>query len=283
MGLLNNAESQAETNGGVTDVVAKGAADVPDASPSPAVKANATTAPATATPATAPATAEKAPNVTEQATVGTASTDDLASAAEKTQALAPMAGRAVVKTGPKLKSPYESLKGVLQVDYNTLAQIILTNGNLVARETKDVLGDTGVFNLISWQDAFVLSPEDDDAPNEVVKYSDDGVMTTEGQPVEEALAYIRTNGYPKAKLKQRVVLVGAIESMAKSDKFNGTLMQFDLSPASKVQWDRLQANMMYQVGIGAMPVEKITRIKVETKLATKGTNTYTYGEFTIAA
>lgn len=176
----------------------------------------------------------------------------------------------------------ESFKDALTVEYNTLAQIIATSGNFVAREDKTNMGDSVIFGLLSFQDSYVVSPEDDDAPDDVVRYSSDGVTCSDGTNVEDHLQFLRTNGFPKAKLKQRVVVVAAIESAAKTSAFNGELMQFDLSPSSRVMWNRFMANVAYGLSIGKYTTEQVKRVKAETLLQTKGNDTFTVVKFSVA-
>lgn len=176
----------------------------------------------------------------------------------------------------------DSMKDLMRVEYNTLSQMTAQQGSIMDRETKTVLGDTVVFNLLSWQDSFVVSPEDDDAPDDVVRYSDDGIMCTDGTTVADTLAEMKLT-YPKAKLKQRAVVVGAVESAIKTSDFNGKLVQFDLSPASRTQWKRYMAEAAYALAVGSKQPEQIKRIKVTTRIANgTGNTTYTLAQFAVA-
>jgi hypothetical protein len=177
----------------------------------------------------------------------------------------------------------DSFKDAMTVDYNTLSQVIATNGNFVDRESKTIMGDTVVFTLLSFQDSYVVSPNDDNAADELVKYSNDGKVCSDGTDVQQHLAFLKDNGFPKASLKQRVVVVAAIESAAKTDKFNGTLMQFDLSPASRTQWMRYTANVAYGLSVGKFKPEQVSRVKAETVLSQKGTDTFTLVQFNVAS
>lgn len=180
------------------------------------------------------------------------------------------------------KGAFEAFRDALRVDYNTLDQIIASNGNFVERENKTVLGDTVTFDLLSFQDSFVVSPEDDKAPKETVRYSDDGLVCSDGTDVKEHLDWLRASGYPKARLKQRVVVVGAITSAAKTEKFNGQLVQFDLSPASRTMWQRFVANVTYGLTTGRITQEQASKVKAEAQLKSRGSETYTVAAFNVA-
>lgn len=177
----------------------------------------------------------------------------------------------------------EAYKNAMPVEYNTLEQIIANQGNFQERESKTNMGDTVVFELLSYQSSFVVSPEDDSAPDDAVRYSMDGVTCSDGTLVQEHLQWLHENGFASAKVKERAVVVAAVESAAKTDKFNGTLMQIDLSPASRTMWNRFLANAAYGLKIGKYNEESVKRIKAETSLAQgKGNNTYTKVSFTVA-
>lgn len=177
----------------------------------------------------------------------------------------------------------ESFKDAMPVEYNTLEQIIANQGNFQERESKTNMGDTIVFELLSYQSSFVVSPEDETAPDDAVRYSMDGVVCSDGTMVQEHLQWLRENGFTDAKLKERAVVVAAVESSAKTEKFNGTLMQLDLSPASRTMWNRFLANAAYGLKIGKYTEDSVKRIKAETSIAQgKGNNTYTKVSFTVA-
>lgn len=177
----------------------------------------------------------------------------------------------------------DSFKDAMPVEYNTLEQIIANQGNFQERESKTNMGDTLVFELLSYQSSFVVSPNDDTAPDDVVRYSMDGVVCSDGTMVQEHLEWLHDNGFPTASLKERAVVVAAIESAAKTDKFNGTLMQIDLSPASRTMWNRFLVNAAYGLKVGKYTEDSVKRIKAETSIAQgKGNNTYTKVSFTVA-
>ena len=182
-----------------------------------------------------------------------------------------------------MANPLGDLKNALTVDYNTLEQVIATNGNFMLRENDKVLGDEVLFEVLSHQDSWVVSPEDQKAPIEVVKFSNDGLVCTDGTAVAEHLIFLRTNGYPRAKLKQRAVVVGALMKTSKPvDMVEGTLVQFDLSPASRTQWDRFTANTAFQVKMGKFKSDQVTKVRATTEIAKGPDNsTYTLAKFAV--
>lgn len=220
--------------------------------------------------------------------------DDAAGVAETAAAVATTATATPAATAVAVAAPapiaefkkldlkvLDKLENALQVEYNTLTQIIATNGNFVDRETKTILGDKISFELLSYQKSFVVSPNDDKAPNDVVRYSNDRITCSDDTPVQEHLQWLRENGYPKASIKDRVVVVGAVKSAAKTAAYNTTLVQFDCSPQSKVQFDRFKAGAAYGLSVGRYTPEQVTNVIATTDLVT-GANTYTIAKFEVA-
>lgn len=179
--------------------------------------------------------------------------------------------------------PLSELKDALTVEFNSLAALVMSNGNLLLREGKRSIGDSIQLELLSYQDSFVLAPQDDKAPVSVVRFSNDGITCSDGvTSVKEHLHWLQTNGYPKASLKARVIIVGAVEKCAKNPDLIGTLVQVDLSPASRAQWLRYHANATYKFQKGLATKEGLRHIVVQAEIATAGSNTYTLATFAAA-
>lgn len=177
---------------------------------------------------------------------------------------------------------FSDIKGALPVEYNTLTSIKATNGNFVERETSTVLGDQVVFDLLSFQDAYVVSAGSDKADKDTLSFSNDGITCTDGRSVADAVAGLREQGWDKAGVKHRLTVVGAVQSASKTDKLNGSLVQFDLSPESRVLFQRYQATAAYGIRVGKLTKDKALQIKASTRLVTKGSNTYTVVDFVTA-
>ncbi len=178
---------------------------------------------------------------------------------------------------------FGAYRDALRVDYNTLSSVKLTSGNFVERETNVNLGDTIVFELLSYQDSYTVTPNVDKAPEGTLKFSDDGITCKDGTAVADHIAALKEMGYDKAGIKHRLVVVGAVQSAAKSDKLNDSLAQFDLSPETRVLFDRYRATIGYMTGKGRYTPEQAVRIKAVTRLVTKGSNTFTVADFSVAS
>lgn len=206
--------------------------------------------------------------------------DDAGAPSEKTDVAVRQSG--ALATTANERVIMDGMKDQIPVDYNTFPQINITNGNFVDRESKVVLGDTLVFELLSYQDSYTVSPEDDKAPKEMVRYSDDQVTCSDGTLVKDHLDFLRAAGYPQARVKQRAVVVGCIESTSKPSKFVDEIMQFDLSPASRKHWQRFMANTIILLRKGKRTEEQLRKIKATTQLVSKDSLTWTEALFTPA-
>jgi len=167
------------------------------------------------------------------------------------------------------------LRDQLRVDFNTLAQVQATQGSFIEKETDKVLGDEITIELMSWQDSYVCSPNDDTAPKELVKYSEDGVTSKDGESLQAHLADLKAQGYDRARISHRVVLVGALLETNKDQGLVGELIQIDLPPTGKAQFDRYSANVAWKVRSGAVDPEAAKRIKLAASIA-KGAGSVKY-------
>ena len=193
--------------------------------------------------------------------------------------IAPVQPRALAVTG--MVNPMDAIKNALPVDYNTLEQVIPSQGNFMCRESGKVLGDTIDFEVLSHQDSFVVSPEDDKAPKEVVRYSSDGLTCSDGTSVAEHLHWLRTNGYPRARTKARIVVVVALIKTVKNKDEEGSLVQLDLSPANRTQWTRYMVNAARKVQIGMNTAQQVLKVTATAEIATSGSNIYTLAKFAV--
>lgn len=166
----------------------------------------------------------------------------------------------------------KNLKNMYPVNYDSLAQVIAGQGRFSERESKTNLGSELVFELMSYQDQFVVSPNDDKAPKDLVRYSSDGVVCSDGTLVADHLAELKSMNWKNARVNQRYILVGALISAEKSDKFNGTLMQIDLASKSKGQFDRYLIQSAYAIGKGRITEDGAKVVKLVAEVVSNSMN-----------
>lgn len=211
---------------------------------------------------------------------------------------APAATTAVAVTKPQVPSAaaqfssatdvISSLKNAMPVTFDMLIPLIATNGNVCKRSDKKPVGDQVVFELMSWQDSYTLTPGDDKAPKDLIRYSDDGIVCndgivcSDGTLVTDHLAYLRSLGFAKAALKQRAVVVGSIISCSRTPELDDELVQFDLSPQSRASFLNYALGCVNKIRLGKLTSEQVTKIKATAEVVSMGGNPFTKLMFSAA-
>lgn len=173
------------------------------------------------------------------------------------------------------------MKDKIVVSYNTLESIIASNGNFLLRKNKQVLGDTICFDLESFQDSYVVQSGDDRADKSTVRYSDDGLVCSDGTLVTEHLSELRAMGYSKASIKQRMVVVGSIISTSKPANLEDEMVQFDLSPKSRDMFVRYKIKAANAILRGKATEAQVVKVRATTELSSSGSNTFTLVCFSV--
>lgn len=223
-----------------------------------------------ATPAAAAesAGANPAPWADEEAGASPAPAPVAAPAPQTAVAVAPRPSGALANPNANI-NVIRDLKNAYTVSWDSLAAFQATQGRFQMKDTNANMGDEILFELMSWQDQYVVSPNDDTAPKDTVKFSADGVTTNDGLSCTEHLQNLKEMGYFKARIVQRYVLVGAILSTEKGDgAFDGTLAQIDLSPKSKAQFDRYQIQAAFDIGKGKLTPADAVFLTMKTTVVT---------------
>jgi hypothetical protein len=236
----------------------------------------------TTAPAPAPTKAPVAPPVATQAPVAgpaAAPAEDTAEASTSTAVAAPVR-TAVAVAGRPRDVLTETYKDAFKVDWNTLNRIQATNGNFVDVEAnKAVIGTEIVFELMSFQQNWQISPgTDDDDDVKHVRYSDDGKFTTEGEDINEYVQALKTAGYDDAKSSERLILAGTIVG----GSHDGKLVQLNLPPTSKSAFDRFKMQASIDIGKGKRTPADLTALKLKAVPQSKGKNTWTVVHFDYA-
>ena len=142
----------------------------------------------TMTQDTAPAAEQAAPATT-------------ALAAPRTSALA--TANSVVKI-----NVISGLKDTFRVEFDSLPGIGASQGTFSLKADDTDIGAEVSIQLLSYQESWTVGPNDTKADVELVKYSDDGVTSRDGINLLAHLEDLKAQGYSKAKIAHRVILVG---------------------------------------------------------------------------
>ena len=175
-----------------------------------------------------------------------------------------------------------ALKDAFKVSYDTLTNLIASNGNICYRENKKPVGDSVTFELMSWQDSWVVTHSDDKAPKELIRYSDDGITCSDGTSVQEHLEELRSMGYARSKVNQRAVVVGSVISATRAPELTDELVQFDLAPQSRSAFQRYMATAMNKQRLGKATPEQVTKVRATAVIAVANGKDFTKLEFAVA-
>ncbi len=197
----------------------------------------------------------------------------------KTTALTAGGAGQVVALKPMI-DPLSALKEAFVVQFNTLRNLIITNGNVMDRESNKPLGDEIGFELMSYQPQWTISPGvDGDEGKECVRYSDDGVTTSQGEDCREYVKRLKEGDFPKAKMEERCVIVGSLFDAGKMPELQDKMVQISLSPTSKANFDRYRLDQANQIRRGLVQPEGSQYIAITCELVTANKLTWTKANF----
>ena len=231
-----------------------------------------------ATETAAPSKSEKVETATATPPAKTAPATALA-----TQGVAPVTAVSVAKSGV-----LASLKDQIRVDFDSLPSMGLKGGKFMFRDAETVkLGDAIKMELNSYQEQWVVSPGDNDADIELVKYSDDGITTTDGYDCAAHLADLKAQGFTKAKIAHRVILVGELVALTNDGKVIehervGDLVQVNLPDTGRRSFNSHCIQAAYAVGKGRKTAEEARMIQIKS-ISTTSRNGDDYFKMEVSA
>lgn len=176
--------------------------------------------------------------------------------------------------------PFTKMENAIKVDYNTLTNIMVTNGNVQNKDNKQLMGDSCVLELISIQKHWVMSPggeSKDKESLEFLKFSDDGIhVRGTGQLMTEAQELAVAAGYKKARINERRILVGMMVDAGKlASTMNGELVQMDLAPRSMANFHRHRVSTTFRIGKNLQTAEGAEIVKIGCDVKSENGNNWT--------
>lgn len=179
-------------------------------------------------------------------------------------------------TSVALQNVMSDAKDAFRVEYDSLPRIAAAQGSFSTKEDEEDLGGWITVKLISYQDSWVCSPNDSKASVELVLYSDDGKFSREGENLQEHLVQLREDGYDKARISHRQVLVGELLATANGEGPIGDLIQVDLSQTGRKSFQTYTLQASYRVAKGTMSAEDAGNLKLTaTRAKTSNNEIYT--------
>ena len=207
-------------------------------------------------------------------------------AASTALAAAP-AKTAIVKTTAKaiaLQNVLSDMKDNFRVDFDSLPRMLAEQGSMVMKDGAVELGNSVTLKMLSFQDSWVCSPNDNKAPKELVKFSEDGKVDRDGYSLTEHLHKLREEGWTKAKISHRLVVVGELLSTANGAGPIEDLVQIDLSETGRKSFNTYCLQASYKVAKGKFDAEAATILRMDAvKERSANNEVYTKVKVSVAA
>ena len=190
----------------------------------------------------------------------------------------PPASRAVSTAASVIsKNVLSGLKDAFHVDFDSLPSIAANQGSFAFTDSEQELGTEIVVQLMSYQDSWVASPNDTKADKELVKYSEDGVTAKDGTNLLAHVTDLKEQGFSKAKLAHRCVLVGElIKAGVEGIDRVGELVQIDMPESGRCGFNTFTLQASYAVAKGRKSVDQAATLTLRAvKEKTKAGEQYT--------
>jgi hypothetical protein len=135
-------------------------------------------------------------------------------------------------------------------EYGELPRLKCSNGNVMDSDGK-LLGDWIEIQLLSFNDTYVVSPCDKNAPADIVRYSANGADFADGsgETVADYVAELKAAGWADAVSKKYIEVVGVLRESAKPTDLIGDMVQLQLSPTSATAWSGFRKQLSFKLAM----------------------------------
>ena len=165
------------------------------------------------------------------------------------------------------------------VEFGTLPRLNASQGALVCEG--ESLGKTAVITMLSFNDSFAITPNENNADSSYCKFSYDNHVLNDGsgKTVADHLAYLRDEGFENAASKRYVEVVCMLDDADEDHDEIGNMVQVSLSPQSVKQFERYQLGCTVRLKQGKVSPEELGQVRLTAKTKTFGKNTFTLISF----
>jgi len=175
------------------------------------------------------------------------------------------------------------LKNVIPaLDFGTLPRFRASAAGIKGEE--GTLGNVCTVTIVSYNDQFVISPNEDAAPKELCKFSLDGVNLSDGSgTVADHIQMLKEEGYEKAASKRYNDLIAILEDAEKEHDEIGNMVTFSLSPMSVKSFERYQLQSTVKMRMNpALTIASVSRVKITAKPKSFGKKDFVMLDFSAA-
>lgn len=143
-------------------------------------------------------------------------------------------------------------KDAFYVEFDSMPRLAAEQGSFTVKDSSEAdIGPEIKMELMSYQESWVASPNDKKADVELVKYSDDGIDSKDGVNLQQHIADLKEQGYDKAKIAHRCIIVGELLSAGPAGAdLVGKLVQVDLPETGRRSFNAYTLQASWAVGKG---------------------------------
>lgn len=152
--------------------------------------------------------------------------------------------------------------------FGALPRVTAEQGTLLC--DKENLGPEIEITVLSYNDAYTIAPNDNDAPGDLCRYSYDGVVLNDGtgQTVDEYIEELRQMNYKNAGATHRYEVIALLDDAVEDHDEIGSVVQLSLSNQSAKQFDRYKLNTAMKLRQGLLTEEGAKKVTVTAKTKT---------------
>jgi len=165
------------------------------------------------------------------------------------------------------------------LDFGTLPRFKASPAGIKGEEGS--LGKTCQITVVSFNDQYAVSPNEDGAPKEMCKFSPDGITLSDGSgTVADHITMLKGEGYSKASSKRYVDLIAILNDAEKDHDNIGDMVTFSLSPMSVKSFERYQLQTTVKMSMNpAITQETAAQVTITAKPKDFGGKEFTMFEF----
>lgn len=196
-----------------------------------------------------------------------------AAAASATQVALKAVGAVAVQS----QNVISDLKDAFPLEWDSLPRVLATNGSFFFKDDeRNAIGDEIVLSLITYQDQWVVSPNDRKADTDLLKFADNETTAKDGTDLKQHLAELKELGWEKAAITKRLIVAGEMLKANKDDSRVGQLVLIDLPPTGVASFKSYTLQASYAVAKGRKTAEDAKTVTLKAVVDTnKAKETFT--------
>lgn len=208
-------------------------------------------------------------------------TKEVAVAAPAAGALVPIGKLELSTNLSKLRNQFEN--SGIDIGFGTFPRVKIEAG-VICSDGDQEAGSYLDLEVMSFTSSFIITPNDDNAPTTLARYSDDGeiIRSTDewnGRPCVDYVEYLKdTHQYENAGIREYLNLYGAVVTSEKPF-FEDEIVCVQCSPQALQRWNRHLINHARRVKLGKVQDSDAPLVRIGVEKGKSGTKSYFFFTF----